>query len=76
MDKKFNYCVGSYWREDTTPEHAEWSAKQHGDSIGLYAYGSEHFYGTMKEAKEFKKYVEKKSPGKNWHIFQIVEVQE
>jgi hypothetical protein len=76
MDKKFNYCVASYWREDIAPEHAEWAVKQYGDSIGVYAYGSEHFYGTLKEAKKFKKHVEKKSPDKNWHIFQIVEVPE
>ena len=38
--KKFNYAVGHYWEGES-------------GSVGCYAYGNEHFYGTMEEAKRF-----------------------
>lgn len=64
---KFNYAVGHYWEGES-------------GSVGCYAYGSEHFYGTMEEAKSFLKYVqdqdkkEKKADRRDWRIFQLVEV--
>lgn len=58
---KFNYCVGHYWNDEN-------------GEVGLYTYGNDHFYGTMKDAKEFMKYVKTKSPDRDWRIFQITEV--
>lgn len=58
---EFNYCVGSYW-----------SGKS--GSVGTYAFGKEVFFGTLKEAKKFLKYVKSQSPDKDWKIFQLVEV--
>jgi hypothetical protein len=65
--KKFNYAVGFYWEGDS-------------GSVGCYAYGSEHFYGTMEDAQNFLKYVQdqqltkKKADRKDYKIFQLVEV--
>lgn len=61
IGKKFNYCVGHYW------EGSE-------GSIGCYAYGSEHFYGTEEDAKEFLEYVKEQSPDHKWKIFKVVEL--
>ena len=66
MDKKkhkreFTYAVGHYWKGES-------------GQVGCYAYGNELFYGTMKDAKKFLKYVESKSPEKEWCIFQLIEV--
>ena len=61
MEDKFNYCIGSY-REGC-------------NSIGCYAYGREVFYGTIKDAEDFMKYVKKQSPDKQWKIFKLVEVE-
>ena len=65
--KKFNYAVGHYWEGES-------------GSVGCYAYGSEHFYGTMEDAKNFLAYVQKQDEEKprlnrrDWRIFQLVEV--
>lgn len=65
--KKFNYAVGHYWDGED-------------GSIGTYAYGSEHFFGTMEDAQNFLKYVknqdkkESKKDRRDWRIFMLVEV--
>ena len=65
--RKFNYAVGHYWEGES-------------GSVGTYAYGNEHFYGTMEDAKNFLAYVQgkdknlTKSERKDWRIFQLVEV--
>jgi hypothetical protein len=65
--KQFNYAVGHYWEGES-------------GSVGCYAYGNEHFYGTMEQAKSFLKYVqdqdakEKKADRRDWRIFQLIEV--
>lgn len=63
--KKFNYAVGFYWEGDS-------------GSVGCYAYGSEHFYGTMEDAQNFLKYVQSqkktKAEKEKYKIFQLVEV--
>ena len=66
--KKFNYAVGHYWEGES-------------GSVGTYAYGNEHFYGTMEEAKSFLTYVQeqdkkdkKVADRRDWRIFQLVEV--
>lgn len=65
--KQFNYAVGHYWEGES-------------GSVGCYAYGNEHFYGTMEQAKSFLKYVqsqdskEPKDRRRDWQIFQLVEV--
>lgn len=66
--KKFNYGVGFYWEGDS-------------GSVGLYAYGSEIFYGTMEEAQNFRTYIENQTSGnpksqRKYKIFQLVEVPE
>lgn len=57
--KKFTYGVGSYWPDG---------------GIGLYAYGSDTFHGTIHDAKEFLEYVKKQNPEKEYHIFMLVEL--
>jgi len=65
--KQFNYAVGHYWEGES-------------GSVGTYAYGNEHFYGTMEQAQNFLKYVEeedkkkKRDDRKDWRIFQLIEV--
>lgn len=65
--KQFNYVIGHYWEDD-------------GGGVGTYTYGSEVFYGSMKNAKNFLKYVNKKNalgPKEDqheWRIFQLIEV--
>ena len=65
--KKFNYAVGHYWEGES-------------GSVGCYAYGNEHFYGTMEDAQNFLKYVQSQDKEKprlnrrNWRIFQLIEV--
>jgi hypothetical protein len=65
--KKFMYGVGFYWEGDS-------------GSVGLYAYGSDTFYGTMEDAQNFLKYCQdqqadkKKADRKDYKIFQLVEV--
>ena len=66
--KKFNYAIGHYWEGES-------------GSVGCYAYGSEHFYGTMEQAKSFLEYVQemdkkekKKADRRDWRIFQLIEV--
>ncbi len=61
------YGVGFYWEGDS-------------GSVGCYAYGNEHFYGTMEDAKNFLAYVQRQDEEKprlnrrDWRIFQLVEV--
>ena len=65
--KQFNYAVGHYWSGES-------------GSVGTYAYGREHFYGTMEQAKNFLEYVQAENKKKkladrrDWRIFQLVEV--
>jgi hypothetical protein len=65
--KKFNYGVGHYWEGES-------------GSVGLYAFHSEIFHGTMEEAKNFLAYVQeedkknKRADRRDWRIFQLVEV--
>jgi len=65
--KQFNYAVGHYWAGES-------------GSVGCYAYGNEHFYGTMEQAKSFLEYVQeqdkskKKADRRDWRIFQLIEV--
>ena len=63
--KKFNYAVGFYWEGDS-------------GSVGCYAYGNEHFYGTMEDAQNFLKYVQSQKKTKaekaKYKIFQLIEV--
>ena len=68
--KKFNYAVGFYWEGDS-------------GSVGCYASGSEVFYGTLEEARNFQTYCQtgpdNKARGKDkriYKIFQLVEVPE
>lgn len=65
QSKKFNYAVGFYWEGDS-------------GSVGCYAYGSEHFYGTMEDAQNFLKYVQSQkktnAEKEKYKIFQLVEV--
>lgn len=62
-EKKFNYAVGSYWEGDS-------------GAVGCYAYHNEVFFGTLKEAKKFKKYCKSQDPEKEYKIFMLVEVPE
>lgn len=59
--KEFNYCVAHYWKDNE-------------GSIGTYTYGSEVQHGTLKDAKQFLKYVRKQSPDKDWKIFILTEL--
>ena len=66
--KKFMYGIGFYWEGDS-------------GSVGLYAYGSEVFYGSMQDAKNFQTYCQNQPDNKgqrkrNYKIFQLVEVPE
>ena len=60
---QFNYCVGKYWNGIDGP-------------VSVYAYGNEVFFGTMKEANAFRKYVKDQNPDRDYRIFQLVEVPE
>jgi len=67
---QFNYSVGRPWN----PEKPE-------DSVGCYAMGSEHFFGTMAQARTFKAYCNatlsptqlKTNP---YRIYKLVEIPE
>jgi hypothetical protein len=59
--EKFNYCVGHYW--------PDWNGQ-----IGTYTYGGDVFFGTLKDARNFRAYVESKKPDEKYHIFRLVEV--
>jgi hypothetical protein len=61
--KEFNYCVGHYW-EGTD------------GAISTYTLHNNVFYGTLTDAKAFKKYVKSKCPEDDIRIFQIVEIPE
>ena len=66
--KKFNYAVGFYWPGGE-------------GCVGTYAYGSETFFGTMEDARNFRDYCQgqKDNKGKDkrdYKIFQLVEVPE
>jgi hypothetical protein len=60
--KKFMFGVGFYWEGDS-------------GHVGLYSSGSEVFFGTMEEAKNFLSYCQKKSD-RVYKIFQLIEVPE
>ena len=64
--KQFNYAVGFYWEDES-------------GAVGCYASGSEVFYGTMEEAKNFQTYCQSRPDNKgkdkrDYKIFQLVEV--
>ena len=63
--KEFTYGVGSYWKGDS-------------GSVGLYAYGSELFHGTLVDAEDFLEYVKNqqktKAEKEKYKIFMLVEV--
>ena len=65
--KKFMYGVGFYWEGDS-------------GHVGLYASGSEVFYGTMEEAKNFQAYCQRHQrlgeDKREYKIFQLIEVPE
>jgi hypothetical protein len=66
--KQFMYGVGFYWEGDS-------------GHVGLYASGSEIFYGTMEEAKNFQAYCQSRPDNKGkdkrqYKIFQLIEVPE
>jgi len=66
--KKFNYAVGFYWPDGE-------------GSVGCYAYGSETFFGTMEDARNFRTYCQNQSDNKGkdrreYKIFQLVEIPE
>lgn len=58
--EKFNYAAGCYYPKS--------------EEVCTYAYGNEVFYGTIKQAETFLKYVKGQSPEKDWKIFKLVEV--
>lgn len=62
---KFNYCVGAYW-EGTD------------GMIGTYTYNGEVFFGTLAEARKFRKFCQEQSgdEDKEYKIFQLVEIPE
>jgi hypothetical protein len=67
--KKFMYGVGFYW---------EGAGEGY---VSLYAYGSDVFYGTMEQARNFRDYCQNQpdNKGKNrreYKIFQLVEIPE
>ena len=62
-NKKFNYAVGYYYDDESK-------------AIGTYAFHNEVFYGTMKDAKNFRKYVRTQDNEQDWKIFQLIEVPE
>ncbi len=45
MGDKFNYCIAHYWPNS--------------ESVGLYAYGTNHWYGTEKSAKETLEFIKR-----------------
>jgi hypothetical protein len=65
--KKFMYGVGFYWEGDS-------------GAVGLYASGSEVFYGTMEEAENFQSYCQRHQrlgeDKREYKIFQLIEVPE
>ena len=67
--KQFNYGVGFYWEGDS-------------GSVGLYAHGSDIFYGSMEDAQNFRIYCQSQQESKPkkqrrvYKIFQLVEVPE
>jgi hypothetical protein len=68
VSKNFMYGVGFYWEGDS-------------GAVGLYACGSDTFYGTMEDARNFQAYCQTRpdNKGKNkraYKIFQLVEVPE
>lgn len=68
QSKKFMYAVGFYWEGDS-------------GSVGCYASGSETFYGTMEDARNFQTYCQNQPNNKgknkrNYKIFQLVEIPE
>ena len=60
--ERFSYCVGHPW--DDIPS-----------SICIYTYHTEIHHGTMKEAEDFRAYVNKKN-GKENFIYRLVKIEE
>ncbi len=66
MNKQnFTYCIG-YPYHDT----------QIDSSLCVYTYGKETQYGTITNAKNFKKYVESKHPENKWFIYKLDKINE
>jgi len=59
----FSYCIGGPW-EPNDPN----------SPIYTYAYGSEIFYGTTKEAKAMKKFIEGCDHGQKYDIYKLVKI--
>lgn len=60
---KYNFAVGFYWEGDS-------------GAVGCYSTGSEVFYATLQEAKEFQTYCHARNNKQTYKIFQLVEVPE
>jgi hypothetical protein len=60
--KEFNYCIGHTW------------GKPDGAGIGVYTFGSEVHFGTLKSAEKLLKYVKKQSPEWDWKIHMVVPI--
>lgn len=62
---KFNFGVGFYWEGES-------------GNVGLYTQGGEIYYGTMKDANNFLKYVKSQQQDEadrmKYKIFMLVEV--
>lgn len=61
MAKKFNYAVGHYWEGNK-------------GNAGFYTSFGEIHYGTLKDAKEYLKYVKEKNSDEDWRIFEVKEL--
>ncbi len=66
----FDYCVGAPWAE-TDPEL--YADGDHG--VSVYAYGTQVHHGTMKEARNFRAYVNEQT-GRDNYIYKLVRVPE
>lgn len=63
-DKKFSFVIGRRWYPKGTDT-----------SICAYSYGADVHYGTIKDAKQLKKYAEMREEGKKkYKIYKLVEV--
>jgi hypothetical protein len=65
-EESFNYCVGRPWGKEECGNDEE---------LSIYSSFGEVIWGTMKDAKAFKNYVEKKT-GKKEFIYKLVKIEE
>lgn len=60
-DEKFNYCIGFNWPNS--------------ESIGLYSYGTNHWYGTMEAAENTLEFIQDQSDdGSKYFICRIEKI--